>query len=74
MSVTAIASFIAGKDILLDGAKLVDSTFETCRFVYQGGKFPLIKGCRFVNCRFCLEGPEDKNQQLAEALRAIGVK
>ena len=74
MGVIAIGSHVAGQNILLDGAKLINSTFDGCTFIYSGGNFPVIEGCKIIGCYFSLEGPEHKNQELARALRAIGVK
>lgn len=54
--------------IALDDAKLYDTEFQHCEFVYRGGNPPVLVGNTFVNCQWLFE---DEAAQTVDFLKAL---
>ena len=60
--------------IALDGESFSDCEFRSCRLIYAGGAVPQLRGCKFDDCEWRLEGPAADTHAFMKLMWAQGAK
>lgn len=59
-------------DVLLDGARIMDSTFRRCTLIYRGERPSHAEGSEFFDCRVVFEGPAALTVGLLKTWYSVG--